>query len=206
MFAAHSIGFSLTAAGRYAEAANVQPTAREQARALKARRYEAVILSHCAEVALAKGQRREALALIREGLEISEQTGPGFAGPILYGLLALLHDRAEDQEAALEAGETLLEKGSVGHNHFWFRRYAIERALLLGNWNEADRHADALLRRMTDEPLPYATYVAERGQLLARRGRGDVMPTDDEKLAKLLTSTNEIGMRIEALGEALRQN
>jgi class 3 adenylate cyclase/tetratricopeptide (TPR) repeat protein len=206
MFATHSIGFSLTAAGRYAEAANVQPTAREQARALKARRYEAVILSHCAEVALSKGQKREALALTREGLEISEQTGPGFAGPILYGLLALLDDHAEDQEAALKAGETLLEKGSVGHNHFWFRRYAIERALLLGNWNEVDRQANALLRRMTDEPLPYATYVAERGQLLARRGRRDVAQTDDEKLAKLLTSTNEIGMRIEALGEALRQN
>jgi ATP/maltotriose-dependent transcriptional regulator MalT len=206
MFAAHSIGFCLTAAGRYAEAANVQPTAREQARALKARRYEAVILGHCAEVALSKGQRKEALALAREGREISEETGPGFTGPILYGLLALLDDRPEDQEAALNAGGALLGRGSVGHNHFWFRRYAIERALLLGNWNEVDRQANALLLRMTDEPLPYATYVAERGRLLARRGKGDITQTDEDKLAKLLTSTSKIGMRIDALGEALRHN
>jgi class 3 adenylate cyclase/tetratricopeptide (TPR) repeat protein len=205
MFAMHSLGFSLTAAGRYAEAASVQPAALEQARALKARRYQTSILSHSAEVALSKGQRREALALTREGLAISEETGAGFSGPTLYGLLALLDDRAEDQEAALSAGEALLAKGSVGHNHFWFRRYAIERALLLGNWDEVDKQANALLRRMTDEPLPYATYVAERGRLLARRGRGGVTPTDKD-LAKLLTSTNEIGMRIGALGEALRMS
>jgi tetratricopeptide (TPR) repeat protein len=206
MFAAHSIGFCLTAAGRYAEAASVQSTAREQARALKARRYEAVILGHCAEVALSKGQRKEALALAREGREISDETGPGFIGPILYGLLALLDDRAEDQEAALNAGEALLARGSVGHNHFWFRRYAIERALLLGNWKEVERQADALLLRMMHEPLPYATYVAERGRLLARRGKGDITQTDEEQLARLLTFARESGMRIDALGEALRHN
>ncbi len=204
MFATHSIGFSLTAAGRYAEAANVQPTAREQARALRARRYEAVILGHCAEAALARGQRAEALALAREGREISEETGPGFTGPILHGLLALLDDRREDQEAALAAGEALLARGAVGHNHFWFRRYAIERALLLEDWSEVDRQANALLLRMTEEPLPYATYVAERGRLLACRGRGDITQTGEDKLAKLMTSTSEAGMRIDALGEALR--
>ncbi|MFL5240067.1 MAG: hypothetical protein ACJ8EL_21215 [Rhizomicrobium sp.] len=145
-----------------------------------------------------------ALALAREGRDISEETGPGFIGPILYGLLALVDDRREDQVAALTAGEALLARGSVGHNHFWFRRYAIERALLLANWNEVDRQAEALLLRMMDEPLPYATYVAARGRLLARRGRGGITHTEEEKLAKLMTSTAQIGMRIDALGEALR--
>src|SRR5205807_2024055 len=143
MFANHSLGFCLTAAGRYAEAADVQPKALEQARVLKARRYEAVTLAHCAEVALFNGRKAEALALAREGREISNETGPGFTGPILYGLLALLEDRREQQEIALAAGEALLAQGSVGHNHFWFRRYAIERALLFEDWEKADKQADA---------------------------------------------------------------
>jgi tetratricopeptide (TPR) repeat protein len=202
MFANQSIGLCLTAAGRYAEADSILARALEQARSIKARRYEAVILGHSAEVALSKGRRAEALALAQMGREISEETGAGFAGPILYGLLALVEDKRKDQEAALVAGEALLGQGSVGHNHFWFRRYAIERALLLEDWNEVDNQADALLLRMANEPLAYASYVAERGQYLARRGRGDA--TDEAKLRLLSVAAAEIDMRIDALGCALR--
>jgi len=192
MFATHSLGICLVAAGRYDEADNMQSEALEQARTLKARRYEA-----------SKGLRAEALALARRGREISEETGPGFVGAILYGLLALVEDKREDQEAALAAGEALLGQGSVGHNHFWFRRYAIERALLLEDWNEVTRQADALLLRMAAEPLAYASFVAERGHHLARQGRGDA--TDDAKFKLLSSAAAQIDMRIDALGSALRR-
>jgi tetratricopeptide (TPR) repeat protein len=205
MFANHSLGFCLTAAGRYAEAADVQPKALEQARALKARRYEAVILAHCAEVALINGRKAEALALAREGLEISDEAGPGFTGPILYGLLALLEDRHEDQDIALAAGKALLAQGCVGHNHFWFRRYAIERALLFEDWKEADRQSDALLLRMADERLTYSSLVAERGHMLARRGRGEATEDDEDRLNATLAAASAIDMRIDALGHALRR-
>src|SRR6202035_308095 len=111
MFATHSMGFCLTAAGRYAEADSVQPKALDQARALKARRYEAIILAHCAEVAISKGSKMQALSLVRLGHQISEETGPGFAGPVIYGLLALLEEKRDDQRAALAAGESLLAGG-----------------------------------------------------------------------------------------------
>jgi tetratricopeptide (TPR) repeat protein len=205
MFANHSLGFCLTAAGRYAEAADVQPKALEQARALKARRYEAVILVHCAEVALIDGRKAEALALARKGREISDEAGPGFIGPTLFGLLALLEDRHEDQEIALAAGEALLAQGSVGHNHFWFRRYAIERALLLEDWEEADRQSDALLLRMADEPLAYSSLLAGRGRMLARRGRGESTEDDEDRLRASLAAASAIDMRIDALGHALRR-
>jgi class 3 adenylate cyclase/tetratricopeptide (TPR) repeat protein len=205
MFATQSFGFCLTAAGRYAEAAEVQPKALEQARALKARRYEAVTLFHSAEVALFNGQKAEALALAREGREISNEVGPGFVGPILYGLLALLEDRKQDQEIALAAGQALLAQGSVGHNHFWFRRYAIERALLFEDWKEADRQSDALLLRMADEPLTYSSLVAERGRMLARRGRGEATEGDEDALKATLAAASAIDMRIDALGHALRR-
>ena len=199
------MGLCLTAAGRYADADDLQVRALEQARTLKARRYEAVILGHIAEVVLSKGLRAEALALARKGQEISEETGPGFAGPILYGLLALVEDKRKDQEAALAAGEALLGQGSVGHNHFWFRRYAIERALLLEDLNEAARQADALLSRMSAEPLAYASVVAERGHYLVRRGLGEATEMDEDKHRLLRATAAESGWRIDALGSALRQ-
>lgn len=205
MFALDSIGFCLTAAGRYSEAENVQPQALELALALKARRYEAVNLCHSAEVALAKGLRTQALALARRGRETFEQTGPGFAGPMLWGFLALLEDRRKDQEAAIAAGETLLDGGAVGHNHFWFRRYAIERALLLEDWDEADRQADALLVRMADEPLPYSSWVAQRSKILARCGRGEATESDDNALKLILSAAAEADLRIDALTESLRR-
>jgi ATP/maltotriose-dependent transcriptional regulator MalT len=205
MFATQSTGLCLTAAGRYVEADDFQIKALELARILKARRYEAVILGQTAEVALSKGRRADALALARAGRDISEETGPGFAGPILFGLLALLEDRQNDQEAALAAGAALLAKGSVGHNHFWFRRYAIERALLFEDWNEVDRQADALIMRMADEPLAYASFFAERAQNLAQIGRGQAIDAAEEKLKVLNMAAASNDMRIDALGSSLRK-
>ena len=204
MFATQSQGLLLTAAGRYAEAEKFQSQALEQARALNARRYEAVILGHSAEVALSQGRRGEALGLAHAGREIANETGPGFAGPILHGLLALLEDEPERQRAALAAGEALLAKGAVGHNHCWFRRYAIESALLRNDWDEAERQADALLLRTADEPLAYASCVAERGRVLARRGRGDATDADERDLERVLAIAAASDMRVNALGIALR--
>ena len=195
----------LTAAGRYDAIGDILAMALEQARALKARRYEAVILAHSAELALVEGRREEALSLVRQGLAASDETSPRFVGPILFGLLALLEQDREAQEAAIAAGESLLAKGAFGHNHFWFRRYAIEQALLTGQWDAADRHADALLARMSGEPLPYSSIVARRGQLLARRGAGAATAEDESELERLRAKAAEVDFRIDALGDALRR-
>ncbi|MBV8108835.1 MAG: hypothetical protein JO012_03625, partial [Hyphomicrobiales bacterium] len=68
---------------------------------------------------------------------------PGFVGPVLYGLLGLIESDRTARDAALAAGEALLARGAVGHNHFWFRRYAIEAALEAEEWDEAEGHADS---------------------------------------------------------------
>jgi hypothetical protein len=104
----------MTMAGRYKEAADIPAQALEQARALNARRFEAAFLADCAEVAIGRGNRREALALVREGLAASEEMSPGFVGPILYGLLGLIETERSAREAALAAGEALLAKGAGG--------------------------------------------------------------------------------------------
>ena len=204
MFALQSTGFCMTAAGRYKEAAAIQLQALEQARGLKARRYEAIILGICAEDALGQGNRGEALELIREALAASEETSPGFVGPIIYGLLGLIETEMSTREAAFAAGEALLAKGAVGHNHIWFRRYAIEAALLEEQWDAADAHADALVRRTAAEPLPYSDLIIERGRVLARMGRGTAGEEDAGKLAVLRAKAAAADFRVDALGEALR--
>jgi class 3 adenylate cyclase/tetratricopeptide (TPR) repeat protein len=204
MFALQSTGLCLMAAGRYREAEDIQAQALEQARALNARRYEAIILGVCAELALGQGNRREALALVREGLAASEETSPGFVGPILYGLLGLIETERSAREAALAAGEGLLAKGAVGHNHFWFRRYAIEAALQAEAWDEADAHADALTGRTAAEPLPYSDLIVERGHILARMGRGTAGDEDRQELGALRAKAAAADYRIDALGDALR--
>jgi hypothetical protein len=205
MFALQSTGLCLTAAGRHDETVDIEAAALKQARRLKARRYEAIILAVCAEQALVAGRATEALSPVRSGLEASEETSPGFVGPILFGLLALAEPSPAAQETALSAGESLLAKGAVGHNHFWFRRYAIEWALRAGDWNAANRHAEALLKRTEPEPLSYSSYLVRRGQLLARVGCGGASESDLRELSELRASAGAAGLRLDVLGEAMRQ-
>jgi hypothetical protein len=93
----------------------------------------------------------------------------------------------------------LLAKGAVGHNHFGFRRFAIEAALLADDWDAAD----ALAGRTAAEPLPYSDTIVERGRILARIGRGTARDEDVEKLAAIRAKA-AADFRIDALGEALR--
>ena len=205
MFALQSMALCLSSALRYDAIGEILAMALEQARALKARRYEAAILGQSAELTLVEGRREEALSLVRQGLAASDETSPRFVGPYLFVLLALLEQDREAQEAAISAGESLLAKGAVGSNHFTFRRYAIEHALLTRQWDAVDRHANALLARLTDEPLPYSSIVARRGQLLARRGAGAATAEDESELDRLRANAAEVDFRIDALGDALRR-
>ena len=73
------------------------------------------------------------------------------------------------------------------------------------DWSEVERQADALLLRMSEEPLVYASWVAQRGKILARRGRGNTSETDENELNQILASAAETDMRIDVLGESLRR-
>jgi hypothetical protein len=199
-----SICATMSLAGRYQETPDISALALAQARALNARRFEAAALGQCAELALVQGDRRGALAFVREALAASEATSPGFSGPYFYGLLGLIETGRSARSAAFAAGEALLAKGAVGHNHFGFRRFAIEAALLADDWDAADAHADALAGRTAAEPLPYSDTIVQRGRILARIGRGTARDEDAEKLAALRAQAAAADFRIDALGEALR--
>ena len=159
-----SIGLCLTAAGRYGRAAKIQAQALEQARALNARRYEAIILGICAELALVEGRVAEALALAREGLAASEETSPGFAGPILFGLLALLERHPGERAAALAAGEGLLsQRGLSATTTSGSANMRSNRRSTRGTGTSPIATPAALAARTADEPLPYSDMIVERG-------------------------------------------
>ena len=127
-----------------------------------------------------------------------------FRGADSLRLLGLIETERSAREATLATGEALLDKGAVGHNHFWFRRYAIEAALQGEPWDEADAHADALTERTAAEPLPYSDLIAERGHILARMGRGTAGDEDFRELGAVRAKAAAAGYRIDALGDALR--
>ena len=141
---------------------------------------------------------------MREGQAASEETNPAFAGSFLYGLLGLIETERSAREAALAAGEALLARGAVGHKHCFFRRYAIEAALLAEEWDAAEAHAAALARRTAAEPLPYSDLIVARGRILARMGRGTARDEDVGELAALRAKAAAADFRIDVLTEALR--
>ncbi len=151
-------------------------------RQLGARRFEAEGLGFQAELLHAEGRPAEALAAIRQGIEISRETGMSYMGPTLLGALAYLTTELAEQRAALAEGEQLLAGGSISHNHLWFYQYAIETSLECREWGETERYAAALETYVRAEPLPWVSFLIARGRTLAAIGRG---PRDRETVRKL---------------------
>ena len=87
--------------------------------------------------ALAADMAREALALCREH-------AMAYMGPAIFGMAAKLIDEPRERQSLLSEAESLLAVPTLGHNHFFFRRYAIDAELSAGRAEEARRHALAL--------------------------------------------------------------
>ncbi|HXA69594.1 MAG TPA: hypothetical protein VNW24_04035, partial [Stellaceae bacterium] len=136
-------------------------------RQLGARRFEAQNLEMAARLLLDVGHRAEAEARLREALAICRDVGTQFSGPKTVAALSrVVVDRAE-RERLLGEGEELLRQGSVGHNHLWFYRDAIEAMLAAGDAVGALRYAAALEAYTSSEPLPWSQLFVTRGRALA---------------------------------------
>ena len=208
MFATQSLGLCLTAAGRYAEAEDdpgqgARTGPRPEGAALRGGHPRPVPRkSPCPKAA-----RAEALALARDGPRNFGRDRTRLRGSD-HSMACSRCSRkvAEAQEAALAAGEALLAKGSVGHNHFWFRRYAIERALAcrgLGARPKDRRTPCCFAWPTSRSPMPPRSRSAAAPWRVA--GRGDATEADEAAFSQTLSIAAEIDMRIDALGEALRR-
>jgi len=173
--------------------------------ALGARRFEAENLMFLAEIALLDGDRKEGSRIAEAAMAIARETGVGYVGPAILGIIALATDDPARRQAALDEGERILAEGALSHNVAWFRGYAIEAMLRAADWDAAEAHADALDAYTRDERLAWTDFLMARGRALAALGRDPEDARARDQVARLVGEANRTGTRqwVEALERAL---
>ncbi|MFV0384978.1 AAA family ATPase [Paracoccus sp. (in: a-proteobacteria)] len=122
-----------------------------------ARRFRPFLAETLGHVAHLRGDSARAVAILDEALGELRQLGiQQFIGPWVVGSLALALGAGDRQNALLAEGETLLATGAIGHNHYQFRRLAIEAAIARKDPATARHHAAALADFVSDEPTEYS--------------------------------------------------
>ncbi|HJS31615.1 MAG TPA: adenylate/guanylate cyclase domain-containing protein [Alphaproteobacteria bacterium] len=192
----HAIYFSVLEQTDFARAERHVQAAHRISLRLGARRFEAENFMFLGEIRLLQGRREEALALLREALQISREAGIRYLGPAILGVLGRAAIDPDERSAALEEGESLLRSGAVSHNYFFFYRNAGEVANLSGEWDKLDRYAEALRQCVAPDVVPWVEFFATKSRALARRGRGEPGALDD--LARLRAVAERAGMVREA--------
>ena len=205
--ACHAVYFCAISRRDLAQAGEYAERALELARRLGARRFEAESLGFLGDTRWQAGARAEGVALLREALAISRESGIAYMGPMLLGTLARISDDAAERRAALAEAEALLAAGSVSHNYLWFYHEAIETARLAGEWREVERYAAALESYTRAEPLPWAEFHAARGRALAAFGRGarDAATLAELHRLRALAERHGLQLMVPALRAALAE-
>jgi class 3 adenylate cyclase/tetratricopeptide (TPR) repeat protein len=149
------------------------------ARQLGARRFEAQALEMQARLLLDTGRRSEAEAMLREALAICREAGTQFCGPKVTSALSRAVEDPAERHLLLTEGMSMLARGSVGHNHLWFYRDAIEALLSSGDAAGALEYVGLLEAYTRVEPLAWANLFAARGRALAAVLRGAAEQKDE---------------------------
>jgi DNA-binding SARP family transcriptional activator/tetratricopeptide (TPR) repeat protein len=147
-------------------------------------------------ILLAEGNRREACEVLEEGDRISRETGSGYTGPSILGLLARATDDPDRRHTALHEGEALLAQGAVGHNFIEFYEDAMEACLQCGDWKNAERYTDALEAYVGDEPLPLTDFLVARCRALIAFGRGQRDEDLIDELERLIGEAREVELML----------
>lgn len=116
------------------------------------------------------GDDEEARVRLEQSLQHARRSSVGFVGPTVLGALAAITDDPLVRQRRLSEAEALLDRGGPGHNTLFFRTDCIESSLRRSEWNEVERHADALEKYTAGEPLGWAKLVIMRGRALADFG------------------------------------
>lgn len=125
-----------------------------------------------------RGDEARARARLLASLAICRESGMGYLGPQVLAALALGEADARERTRLLAEGEALLHAGSIGHNHLCFYRDAIQVSLDDRRWDNAESYAVKLraFGADADGPIPWADLHADRGEVMAARGRGKADP------------------------------
>jgi len=172
---------------------------------LGARRFEALNLAFTARILHTQGNQSDAVDVVRQAMAISRETAVSYCGPWVLGPIALITSDPRERQKALDEGEQLLHAGSLGHNHFWFYRDAMEAALNDSDWGSVERYAAALENFTSAEPLPWTSFFISRGRALAAYGHGSRDDATMQKLKRLCDEAERVGLKtaLSALDDAL---
>lgn len=152
----------------------------EAASRIGAVRFEHVFREYLGRIAAYEGDPVEAARLVTAAVENFRQSDSSmrFLGGRALGSLALVSRAPDQRRELLREGEELLVRGVGAHNPLWFYRDAIEVSLDLADWDGAERYARRLEACTSAEPLPWSRFFSERGQSLARAGRGEAVAAE----------------------------
>jgi class 3 adenylate cyclase/tetratricopeptide (TPR) repeat protein len=157
-----------------ADPARARPYADEAvqlAQSIGARRFVPEGMVFVALCLAQEGKTDEAAKVLREAWNLNQDMVTYFGPPIL-GFLAQYTRDVEESRRCLDEAERILELGCPAHNHVFFYRPAIDLSLRLGDWEGAERYADKLENKFSEEPVPLITFTVERARTLASAGRG----------------------------------
>jgi class 3 adenylate cyclase/tetratricopeptide (TPR) repeat protein len=163
-------------------------------RQLGARRFEAQGLEMEARMLLDTGHRAEGIALLREALSICKEAGTQFCGPKVIGALSRAVEDPRERRAMLAEGREMLDRGAVGHNHFWFYRDAIEALLSAGDEAGALDYVAALEDYARSEPMFWSDLFAQRGRALAAAQRGGPEGSVRAELVRVRAALRDAGL------------
>ena len=164
------------------------------ARQLGARRFEAQGLEMEARLLLDAGRRAEAEPMLREALAICRDAGTQFCGPKVISALSRAVEDAGERASLLAEGKAMLARGSVGHNHLWFYRDAIEGLLLASDAKGALEYVSRLEEYTRAEPLTWADLFAARGRALGGALLEGLNETMRSELVRVRTALETAGM------------
>jgi tetratricopeptide (TPR) repeat protein len=144
----------------------------ELARTISASNLEAQVFAQMAMLESARGEMQEARDLAERGVKIVRNVGMKFIGPLTLAIKAANIEDQDESRKLLAEAEAILDSGCVSHNHFWFAKTAIDHALAISDWDEAERYAARLETYTRAQPLPWSDFLIARGRALSAWGRG----------------------------------
>jgi ATP/maltotriose-dependent transcriptional regulator MalT len=162
------------------------------AREIGARRFEAEALILRGLAARGLGEHALAQESLADSVAITREAARTYCGPWALASLALETGDQARSRALLDEGELWLADGCVSHNYFEFYRHAIEVSLRSGDWDRAERYADALESYTGDERLRWADLVIGVGRMLARTGRSAPNASARTQLGALLAEARRM--------------
>lgn len=148
-----------------------------------------------AQLHVAAGNRAKAIEMAREAVEHARKHALHFMGAAVLGIGASISDEPTERDAWLAEGESLLGVQTLGHNHLFYRGFAIEACLAAGRSDEARRHATELTRFTAGEPMPFTDLTVERAGLMADAIDRRLTAEGRARLGELAARAERVGYR-----------